>query len=53
MSDVRPRRTGEGSPPLIKVMADTAAMGEQIDVLEGRVLRLEVELASPRCVRSS
>lgn len=50
MSDVRPRRTGEGSPPLIKVMADTAAMGEQIDVLEGRVLRLEVELASLRAL---
>ena len=50
MSDVRSRRTGEGSPPLIKVMADTAAMGEQIDVLEGRVLRLEVELASLRAL---
>jgi hypothetical protein len=50
MSDVRARRTGEGSPPLIKVMADAAAMREQIDALEGRVLRLEGELAALRAI---
>ena len=50
MSDVRARRTGEGSPPLIKVMADATAMREQIDALEGRVLRLEAELSSLRAL---
>ncbi|CAN5869326.1 hypothetical protein BH11MYX4_BH11MYX4_09340 [soil metagenome] len=48
MSDVRARRTGEQSPPLVKVMAETTEMRAQIDALEGRVLRLEAELATMR-----
>ena len=48
MSDVRARRTGEQSPPLVKMMAETTEMRAQIDALEGRVLRLEAELATMR-----
>lgn len=48
MSDVRSRRTGEHNAQLIKVMVDAAAMREQVDALEGRVLRLESELAALR-----
>jgi len=48
MSDVRARRNGEQSPPLVKVMAEASAMREQIDALEGRVLRLESELTALR-----
>jgi hypothetical protein len=48
MSDARSRRTGDHNPQLIKLAADAAVMREQMDALEGRVLRLEAELAAVR-----
>ncbi len=53
MADARSRRTGEHSPQLIKLTLDLAAMREQIDALEGRVLRLESELATARANAAS
>jgi hypothetical protein len=48
MADARSRRPGDQNSQLTKVLADAAAMREQIDALEGRVLRLESELAAVR-----
>ena len=48
MADARARRTGEHNPQIISLMADAAAMREQMAALEGRVLRLESELAAAR-----
>jgi hypothetical protein len=48
MADPRSRRTGEHNPQIIKLMADAAAMREQIDALEARILRLEAEVATAR-----
>lgn len=48
MPDARGRRTGDPSAQVIKLAADAAAMREHIDELEGRVLRLESELAVMR-----
>ena len=46
--DPRSRRTGEHNAQVIKLMADAVVMREQIDALEGRLLRLESELAAMR-----
>lgn len=48
MADARARRTGEHNPQIISLIADAAAMREQMAALEGRVLRLESELAAAR-----
>ena len=48
MADVRTRRTGEHNTVIIKLMADARAMQDRVDALEGRMLRLETELASSR-----
>ena len=48
MADPRSRRTGEHNPQIVRLMADAAAMREQIDALEARILRLEAEVAAGR-----
>jgi hypothetical protein len=40
------RKTGEHNADTVKLIADAVAMREQIASLEGRVLRLESELAA-------
>jgi hypothetical protein len=42
------RKTGEHNGLLVKLMADGAAMREQIDALEARILRLEAQVATMR-----
>lgn len=49
MVEPKSRKTGEHTNALIlKLMADAAAMREHVDALEGRILRLEAELAALR-----
>ena len=48
MADPRSRRTGEHNAQIVKLMADAAEMRDRIDMLEGRVVRLEEELSSAR-----
>lgn len=48
MADLRSRKTGDHNPQIVKLMMEAAAMREQIDGLEARVLRLEAEIASTR-----
>ncbi len=44
----RSRKTGEHNPQIVRLIADAAAMREQIAALEERVLRLEAEVAAGR-----
>jgi hypothetical protein len=48
MADPRSRRTGEHNPQIVRLMADAAAMREQIDALEARIFRLEAAVAAGR-----
>jgi hypothetical protein len=48
MAEPKGRKTGEHNALILKLMADAAAMREHIDSLEGRILRLEAELAAMR-----
>jgi hypothetical protein len=48
MAEPRGRKSGEDNVPMAKLIADGAAMREQIDALEARMLRLEAEVATMR-----
>jgi hypothetical protein len=48
MAEPKSRKTGEHNGLIVKLLADGAAMREQIDALEARMLRLEAEVATMR-----
>lgn len=48
MVEPKSRKTGEHNALIVKLMADGAAMREQIDALEARMLRLEAQVATMR-----
>jgi hypothetical protein len=48
MAEPKSRKTGEHNGLIVKLLADGAAMREQIDALEARLLRLEAEVATMR-----
>jgi hypothetical protein len=51
MAEPKSRKTGEHNALIVKLVADGAAMREQLGALEARVLRLEAELAAARSAK--
>jgi hypothetical protein len=48
MAESKSRKTGEHNLLIVKLTTEAAAMREQIDALEARMLRLEAEVAGLR-----